>query len=73
MAVNAKAVVRSSFMLKGVGCEGELRFGIYGIVCYLFAVLAIFSFQLVKLHMIFFGICLVFRDFRREIYFAGVL
>ena len=47
MAVNAKAVVCSSFMLKGVGCEGELRFGILELfVIFICGAFAIFSFQL---------------------------
>jgi hypothetical protein len=32
VAVNANSVVRSSFMLVGVGCEGKLRFVMKGIV-----------------------------------------
>ena len=71
MTVNANLVVRSSCMLVGVGCEGKLRFVMKGIVSFICGA-AIFSFQLVKLAN-FSIFAMVFRDFRREIYFAGVL
>ena len=49
VAVNANSVVRSSFMLVGVGCEGKLRFVMKGIVCFICASrLAIFSISVVK-------------------------
>ena len=45
MAVNANSVVRSSFMLVGVGCEGKLRFVMKGIVSFICGAVQFFHFS----------------------------
>ena len=49
---NANSVVRSSFMLVGVGCEGKLRFVTKGIVCFIcvsrLAIFLFFSGQIIN-------------------------